>query len=77
MRKHKNKGQTDTHEAIRVHKLETDTTMNAPALEDRIRQRAYKLHQARGGAPGKDLDDWLQAEREIKAEKDQASDAQA
>jgi hypothetical protein len=44
--------------------------------EDQIRQRAYEIHQARGGAPGQDLDDWLQAEREIKAEMPKASDAQ-
>jgi len=77
MRKHKNKGQAGPHEAIRVHELETDTRANAPALEDRIRKRAYELHLARGGAPGQDLDDWLQAQREIKAEKDQASGARA
>ncbi len=32
---------------------------------DRIRGRAYELFQTRGGIPGRDLDDWLQAEREI------------
>ena len=36
--------------------------------EDQIRQRAYEIHQARGGAPGQELDDWLQAERELKQE---------
>ena len=75
MRKHENKGQTDTKNATRVDGLETEPQTNTLALEDRIRKRAYELHQVRGGAPGKDLDDWLQAEREIKAKKDQASDA--
>ena len=37
-------------------------------VEVRIRQRAYEIHQAHGGHHGRDLDDWLQAEREIKAE---------
>lgn len=31
----------------------------------RIAQRAYELAEARGFAPGRELDDWLQAEREI------------
>src|SRR6266478_397747 len=31
-----------------------------------IRERAYQLFDARGGQPGHELDDWLQAEREIK-----------
>lgn len=33
----------------------------------RIAERAYELFEARGGADGCDLDDWLQAEREILA----------
>lgn len=37
----------------------------APAAEQ-IRQRAYEIHQARGGGPGHELDDWLQAEQELK-----------
>ena len=36
--------------------------------EDEIRQRAYEIFQARGGSPGHGLDDWLQAERELKQE---------
>ena len=36
-----------------------------------IRQRAYELHLKRGCIHGSDLDDWLQAERELK-EKHQA-----
>jgi hypothetical protein len=38
----------------------------APVSEDRIRQRAFEIHQAHGGTPGRELDDWLQAERELK-----------
>ncbi len=34
-------------------------------LEKRIRARAHEIYLARGGAPGFELDDWLQAEREI------------
>jgi len=37
-------------------------------LEKRIRRRAHQLYLARGEKPGHDLDDWLQAEREILGE---------
>jgi hypothetical protein len=35
-------------------------------IEQLIRQRAYELYDQRGRADGNDLDDWHQAEREIK-----------
>jgi len=31
----------------------------------RVAERAYYLYQARGGGHGRDLDDWLTAEREV------------
>jgi hypothetical protein len=33
--------------------------------ETRIRSRAFELYLGRGAEPGFELDDWLQAEREI------------
>ena len=33
--------------------------------DDEIRFRAYEIYLERGGQEGNDLDDWLQAEREI------------
>ncbi len=33
--------------------------------EQKIRLRAYEIFEARGRTHGHDLDDWLQAEREI------------
>jgi hypothetical protein len=36
--------------------------------EARIAKRAYELAEARGFAPGAELEDWLQAEREIAAQ---------
>jgi hypothetical protein len=33
--------------------------------EERIRRRAYEMYLARGGGHGNDLEDWLQAEREL------------
>jgi len=32
-----------------------------------IEQRAYEIHLERGGIHGQDLEDWLQAERELTA----------
>jgi hypothetical protein len=37
-----------------------------PAREEEIRRRAYEIYLERGGQPGGELDDWLQAERELK-----------
>lgn len=34
--------------------------------EERIRRRAYELYIRRGKEPGRELDDWLQAEEEIR-----------
>ncbi len=39
-------------------------TKNVPAPEE-IRQRAYEIHIERGGFYGCDMDDLLQAEREL------------
>jgi hypothetical protein len=36
-------------------------------IEQQIRQRAYELYEQRGRTDGHDLEDWLQAECEIKA----------
>lgn len=37
-----------------------------PSREE-IARRAYEIFVARGQAPGQELEDWLQAERELKA----------
>ena len=38
-----------------------------PSLEE-IRKRAFEIHIERGGIHGCELDDWLQAERELQQE---------
>jgi hypothetical protein len=38
----------------------------AQVSEQEIAQRAYALYLARGCQPGHDIDDWLQAERELR-----------
>lgn len=51
---------------------EKKETVKSPALngsgptEDEIRKRAYEIYRERGGGPGSALDDWLQAEAELK-----------
>ena len=35
-------------------------------LEEQIRRRAHEIWLQRGGQDGSDLDDWLQAEQEIR-----------
>ncbi len=35
------------------------------ARDEGIRRRAYEIYLERGGQPGRDLDDWLQAEGEL------------
>jgi len=36
-----------------------------PAREQEIRRRAYEIYLEHGEEPGHDLEDWLQAEREL------------
>jgi len=40
----------------------------APTLQE-IEMRAYSIHLAHGSTHGNDLDDWLQAERELAEER--------
>jgi hypothetical protein len=43
----------------------SETTPNKDMLNNEIAQRAHELFMRRGCEPGHDLDDWLQAEREL------------
>ena len=53
----------------------TDSTQQSTALEEEgllhstgeqeIRDRAYEIYLQRGAQPGYELEDWLQAEREL------------
>ena len=42
-----------------------DTSANHAPNHNEIRRRAYEVYLERGGLSGHELDDWLQAEREI------------
>ena len=44
-----------------------DISANGAPNHDEIRRRAYEIYVERGALPGQDLEDWLQAEREIES----------
>ena len=46
--------------------LAEEATKQEPTPEE-IRKRAFEIHIERGGIHGCDLDDWLQAERELRS----------
>jgi hypothetical protein len=46
--------------------VETGVSVVNSTCEDEIRRRAYEIYLERGEQPGRELDDWLQAERELK-----------
>ena len=41
---------------------------NPGELNDMIREKAYELYKQRGGWHGSDVEDWLEAEREVRRE---------
>jgi DUF2934 family protein len=43
------------------------STQSGPVSNDDVAQRAYTLYLARGCEPGKDVEDWLQAEQELRS----------
>jgi len=40
-------------------------TVQTQPTPEQIRQRAYEIYDSRHGAPGDEVADWLQAEREL------------
>jgi hypothetical protein len=44
-----------------------DASVGNSARDEEIKRRAYEIYLARDGQPGGELDDWLQAERELDA----------
>jgi NADPH:quinone reductase-like Zn-dependent oxidoreductase len=56
------------------HKSHGKIVLRVALSEHEIRGRAYELYIARGAQPGRELDDWLQAERELTAERPRRPD---
>ena len=42
-----------------------EVSVVSSARDEEIRRRAYEIYRERGEQPGRELDDWLQAEREL------------
>jgi len=42
-----------------------ETSSGSSARDEKIRLRAYEIYLERSAQPGRELDDWLQAEREL------------
>jgi hypothetical protein len=53
------------HQRRRAAQVDSPIESDGP-IEDQIRLRAYALYLERGGQPGSEIDDWLQAEAELK-----------
>ena len=51
-----------------------ETPTETLSLEERIRRRAYELYLQRVNQAGSELDDWLQAEEEIRGAEGEAID---
>jgi DUF2934 family protein len=54
---------------------EVRRTLQDTRLEDEIRRRAYEIYLSRNGSPGDESQDWLIAEREVRARHQQGHSA--
>ena len=59
--------------SIRRSNVAEESRNNGPSLAE-IRERAFEIHIERGGIHGCDLDDWLQAERELQGKLNKSND---
>ena len=58
---------TRSSETVRRPSAEAVPAQRAPGPDTiDVARRAYELFEARGSEPGADVDDWLQAERELR-----------
>jgi hypothetical protein len=63
--KPKRKGITEI-QATSIHADTGEVSVGNSARDEKIRRRAYEIYRERGDQLGRELDDWLQAERELK-----------
>ena len=64
----KSKDKRDEILQVRVSPIQShpeNPSANDKPSHEEIRLRAYEIYLERGGLPGNELDDWLQAEREL------------
>ena len=62
--KPKRKGITEI-QATSIQEETGGVSVGNSARDEEIRRRAYEIYRERGEQPGRELDDWLQAEREL------------
>ena len=62
--KPKASGSTEAKQSSTAVGEEERSVVNS-AREQEIKRRAYEIYLGRGEEPGRDLEDWLQAEREL------------
>jgi hypothetical protein len=62
----KPKGNRSTEsQATSVQMVSEEGSSGNSARNEEIKRRAYEIYLERGEQPGRELDDWLQAEREL------------
>lgn len=52
--------------------MTTTTSRTLSLSHDEIARQAYMLYEKRGGEPGHEMEDWLQAEASLKSEQPEA-----
>ena len=62
--KPKGNGSTES-QATSVQVVSEEGSSGNSARNEKIKRRAYEIYLERGEQPGCELDDWLQAEREL------------
>ena len=50
---------------------------NQPNAQQSIQERAYELYLKRGQEPGHELEDWVQAEHEVRQRQNQSQNQRA
>jgi len=66
--------------ALRTREIQSHpevVSANHRPSHEEIRLRAYEIYLERGGLPGNELDDWLQAERELEHAARQKTDCRS
>ena len=62
--KPKRKGITEL-QATSIQAETREVSVGNSVRDEEIRRRAYEIYLERGAQPGRELDDWLQAEHEL------------
>jgi hypothetical protein len=60
------RNESTEHQATSTQMSETgEASVGNESPDEDIRRRAYEIYLERGETPGRELDDWLQAKREL------------